>query len=303
MYTCVLILLLLLFIDYPQKAVTRIAFTLLFIVLPWAGPFSVLFLPAGIIYLLIFREKYIPILFGLISTGIYLSFVTQGTIRIENIKQSWVVAAYFNDLLAKVLLYGIFDKVSSIVWVLVLAGLSVIFYVLRKDYEYLKISFVFFSLIGGSLAMFFLSSKFPLYQVSKECHRLVSEFFWTLFIIVSLDRLIRLSPKRKLSLTSLCCTALICLATTINLKYKNRNWFEPFPEVIPFVNTVYYFEQADLVKQKLYVNLLLINRKYPLFSIKARVGYRDSDGKRFDETTIKNNATITRFIEPYITLK
>jgi hypothetical protein len=278
MYTAVAILLCLLFFPTPKTKIGTVLMGMAFILLPWAGPYSVLLVPVAVMMLVFSRKdrkkKWLLSLL-LISTVAYFSTVTGNTAQLAQLKL-WVIRNFFHVLLQKIVFFGLVDSISSWLWVPVCLSIALVLYVLRRDRDFLCHSLVLFAIIGGSLALFYLSIKFPLYLFASSCHRFLSLYFWIIFLLYSVDRLIsRYSVKKTGVLFFVLLTLTLIVVDNINDPRKRK--VPVIPETRDYLAAVYQFEQLDLKKRNQFVMLELENYQSPFFTPQARVGSREPD--------------------------
>ena len=277
MYTAVAILLCLLFFPTPKTKIGTILMGFAFVLLPWAGPYSVLVVPVSVMMLIFNREdrKKIWLLsILLLSTLAYFSTVTGNTTQLAHLKKLWVIIYYFQELLAKVVFFGFVDKVSLWWWLPVGISIALVFYLVRHDRNFLFHSIIFFAISGSSLALFFLSIKFPLYLFSRPQHSFISLYFWVVFLLYAADRVIRMYSIKKTGI-SLFVLLTLFLIVIDNIKDPSKRKVTVIPDTRDFLAKVYQFEQLELEKRNQFVVLKLDNYQRPFFIPQARVGSRE----------------------------
>lgn len=290
MYSGLAILLALLFFPLPKRASVKFLLMVIVIILPWAGPYSVVAIPTCLALLLFYREKKFKtflLLAVLVSTTLYFLTVEGNTTMLVHLKKWGVIKHYFEVLLEHVVFMGHlrYRYISNWQWIPVLAVILVCFYLLRHDQNYIKNSLIFFGIIMASLAIFFLSIKFPFYKFTSACHRFLSLYFWCFFLLYTADGLfVRYGCNRYARLVFA-----ILLTTNIvhdNLRHPRKHTVEPITETREFLHEVQRFEQLELEAQNQHVVLRLDNHQSPFFVPQAIVGSRADDASRLNSADL-----------------
>lgn len=284
MYTGVLVLFCLLFFPDPRTRFGTVSMGMLFVLLPWSGPYSVLLIPAGLLHILLYRnhKKNMLILLGIMSTLIYFCTVEAQTSKLTQLKL-WVVKRYFQVMVEKVAFLRLFDHVALYWGAVVLVAVVFSLFFFRRDICYSKNILIIFSLIFSSLALFFLSVKFPQYLFTSDCHRLVSVFFWLLFLLYVVDRIcILYQPKGPVVIVFV--FFFVGIVAAVNIKYPKYGWIKPIAGMQEFVNAVHFYEQEDLLNNNKYIVLHLPSHQY-VMQPEVRVGSSCKDARpvRVDE--------------------
>lgn len=301
MYTGVLALIILLFFPPPRSAIGYFLQAFFFAVLPWCGPYSVLFLPVATLYIFFFHDKVKVqvILLGCCSTLIYLLTVSGSTIRLSHFTQPWVIKRYFQVLLEKVVFLQLFDYVPLYAGLIVLAIILLLFYFFRHQAFFIKASVVLFAAITISLSLFFLSIKFPLYLYTSDCHRVVSVFFWIVFLLFTSDKLITAAGNQyRVVVLSIFLVLFSGIVLRDNLKYPKRGWVEPVPDVYEFTKAVSFVESLQLKEKKQQVCLTVANHPYPLLAARVYVGYHGADRRELQLDDLNQDFPYSQYICP-----
>lgn len=289
MYNVVVLLLCLLFLPPPRSPFTLFVLCVTTTVLVWSGPYSVVALPVALVLLVFFhnREKSFLFVYVIINLLIYTFSVKAGTIMLSNIADKDVRNVAIQTLFERVFFLDLLGKMSSIKVGLFFLLIVSLFYYLRKNVFYMKISIAFFIIIIAALAPLFLSIKYLLYQQVFPCHIYVSQFFWLCFILFSVDQIIQkaqLKPAIQVSIA-----VLFCLVVLFdNIQHQEKGKIELMPQISDFVNTIYLIEQLELAQKNQYV-IVQTNNLIPGFMPPmVRVGSQQDDAQRLtpNEVTI-----------------
>ncbi len=286
-YTAVALLLCLLF--YPQSHTRSglIGMSVLFCILPWCGPYSVLAVPAGFLLLLFFkgRMKSFLLVIAIISTLLYYATLDGGTTKLGYIFNNWIMSHYYKVLFENIFFLGLLGELTMVKAVIFLFCLLVLFYLKRKDPIYIKLSIVLLTLTVGALAPFFFSNKFPLYIHYPSCHLFISLFFWLVFLLYSLDQLVlRTGLKPVPVLLGL----FLLVIVAIDNYPPERKRVEVIEEIPAFVDAIHHYEQLNLKEQKVYIQLQSRELKHELFRPNVFIGCRQRDAMQVGADYFKN---------------
>ena len=277
MYTGVLVLFCLLLYPPPRTWCGTVLMAFLFIVLPWSGPYSVLMLPAGALHLLLVRNrrKTIMVLMSICSTVLYFSTVTSHTANLRQLKY-WVAKRYCQVLVEKIFFLHMFHKVALYWGVVTLLLVILSWFLFRRDRQYAKNVLLIFLLIFSSLALFFLSVKFPMYLKTSNCHRVIAVFFWLFFLLYVFDRICLLYRPQKFAV-SIFVVFFIVIIVSGNLKYPKYGWVKPVVGVNEFVAALSFYNQANLGAENEYIVLFLPSHQW--MHPEVRIGSRRKDAR------------------------
>jgi len=276
MYTGLLVLFSLLFYPPPKTWPGSAALVLLFIVLPWSGPYCVLLLPAGIIYLLLFGRdrKTLPIVAGICSTIVYFMTVQSHTTRLDQLKPM-VVTRYLQVLVDKVLFLQLANGISLYWLVAVMLLLIFSWYCFRADPCFIKNITIMLCFVFGSLSLFFLSVKYPMYGHTLACHRLISTFFWLIVLLYISDRyLVQYTPPWPVSFAVL--LGFASLVVLLNIRYPSLGRVSAIQRLDDFTRGIAWCEQV-VGRQK---NTYIIFRRptsVPVMQLRVRIGSNRPD--------------------------
>ena len=284
MYTGVVIALCLLFFDSPTTRSGTLLLILAVLVFPWFGPYSVLIVPTGGLLLFFFREdrkKRFFLLAALCSTGLYYFLaVDHGTSSIEHLKQPWVREMYLHILLEGIVFLGLVDTLSLYVWLPVLVVIASFLYLLRDDSQYLKYALVLLALIAVSMLLIFASNRFPLYLYAAPCHRFISMFFWVVFLVFTVDRLLITFALPKIISAALLGGCLVLVACD-HTKHPDKWTVRPVNRQKEFLTAVHYYETVHLEKKNQFVVLRLkLNHTPQFFQPRVKIGSRKAGSRQ-----------------------
>lgn len=300
MYTAVILLLALMVCLVRVRAALVILLLPLLLILPWAGPYSVLVVPTGAALLLLHKQPGInrlALIGVLVSTAAYFLTVRSDTVQLAHLKKLGVIRYYLQALLDRVIFIGQFDRVSPWFWPIIILLVGVSFYLFRRDRYFIKHSLVFFGIIISSLALFYLSIKFPLYRFPNECHLVISLYFWCFFMLYAVDRWFTIYGCGTIG-GIVFPVLLLLLVGADNIRHPQK-YGVTLPEgAQAFVEDVHAIEQLPLKADKTYVVLRLINPKMPFFQTTAIVGSREKDARRLAASDLPTAHRSVYLVQP-----
>ena len=300
MYTAVILLLALLFYPWPKNRWSILVFLCFMVLLPWAGPYSVLSVPAVLALVVLLRGEYKKralLMASLLSTLCYFLVTVQGnTTQLAALKKWGVVKHFLQVLLEKVLLFNHFSNVSPWAWLPVLLGIGGCFFLFRKDSQYIKYSLVMLGIVIASLSLFFLSIKFPLYLFTSSCHLVISLYFWCFFLLYSVDHFFVTFGWGTLA-GGLFAGMVTLFIFVDNSRYPKKGWVEGIAETTVFLSEVRKIEQLHLADKNAFTVLKLDNYQAPFFIPTAIIGSRNKDAKHLlrEQLPTENQ---NRFVSP-----
>ncbi len=281
MYNVVVLLLCLLFLPPPRSPFSLFFLCVAATVLVWSGPYSVVALPVALALLVFFhnREKTFLFVYVIINLLIYTFSVKAGTIMLSNIADKDVRDIAIQTLFERIFFLDLLGRMSSLKVGLFFLILLSLFYCLRKNVVYLKISLAFFIIIIAALAPLFLSIKYLLYQQVFSCHIYVSQFFWLCFILFTADRIIeKAKPKPAVQVFIAVMFGLLVLFD--NIRHQEKGSIELMPSIPAFVKTIYLIEQLELTKKNQYAVVATHNLIPGYMPPMVRVGSQQDDAQR-----------------------
>ena len=280
MYTCLIVLLTMLFYPVPKTRPATLVYLLLFIILPWAGPYSAVVVPAALLMLVLFwrelgRKRWLLLIVCCSSLAYYFS-VQGDTTRIMRLTRPEVILSYFASLLDRVIFFDLFGYVPLWWWLPVLSVLCTGLFLLRRDTAFIKNSIIMFAIIAGSFTLFYLSSKYPVYIQPKPCHRFISLVFWCIYLLYLADHLFQAYGEGRVGVL------LFTLFLAVVILADNRTYIEErASEIIPdtgdYVAAIYRMEQRGMKERNQYVIMRQYNYQHPAFFPWVQVGSRRSD--------------------------
>lgn len=287
MYNVVVILLCLLFFPPNPSRFFLFAYIFSAFLLVWSGPYSVVALPVTLLFLLFFhnREKTILIIYTIIILLFYTFSVKSGTIMLSNIFDEEILLIAYKTLFERVFFFDLFGATSSIKVGSLLLVIFSIFYYLKENAFFIKISIIFFTIIVAALAPLFLSIKYLLYQDVLLCHIYVSQFFWLCFILFSADQIIQKTQPNYF--TQIFIAMVFCSFVLFdNIRHPEKGKIDLMPAIPEFVDTIHLIEQLELEKKNQYVYLLTDNIVPGYLDPCVRVGSYQDDAKRLSSNEI-----------------
>jgi len=246
MYVIIVFLMVLLFWQKSSVSLFNLLYFLLACFMIWSGPYSVLIVPFCLTFIVLFKGK--NFLFsGLLLISItYVFSVSKSTIMFENLFDSNITGMWGKSLVLHIFYMNLQDSINMERLLLIPATIIPLLIYLRKEKYYLKTTLLFAVVIISSLAPFFLSEKYLLYQTIYPCHIMIAQFFWLAFVLYSLD-MILLKMKRFQSTAGIA----LMLGITSFIVYDNYSHIEKFKVPVlsstkAFVKTVKEVEQMGL---------------------------------------------------------
>lgn len=281
MYNVVILLLCLLFLPPNRSPIFLFACIASISLLVWSGPYSVVALPISLVLLIFFHNHKKTILLGYtIAILLFYTFsVKSGTIMLGNIFDTEILRIASKTLFERVFLFDLFGAISSIKVVFFLLVIVAIFYYIRENVFFIKLSLVFLTIIITALAPLFLSIKYLLYQDVLLCHIYVSQFFWLCFLLFCTDQLIQ-KVRPKFSTQVLIAVFFCCFIIFDNIRHQEKGRIEVMPLIPDFVNTIHLIEQLELEKKNQYVYVVTDNIIPGFLDPFVRVGSQNENAQR-----------------------
>jgi hypothetical protein len=242
----------------------------------WSGPFSVLTVPFSLLFILFFKGKTRFLLALLVVTVLYLLCVSEKTIMLGNILHGAVRRIWFQTLVLKVFLMGAREVVTPKIEIIFALFFTGVFFFFRKDFFYLKIALLLFTLIDGSLALLFLSKKYLLYQRVLPCYLFIPQFFWLFFLLFTSDRfLVNHKKLNNLGIPVACC--FFAFIVYDNLHHPEKRTIPRMPALPRFLEVVHNNEIRHWEKEN----------KLKIITTPGKGSFRPTAkvGKRGDSTT------------------
>ena len=131
-------------------------------------------------------------------------------------------------------------------------------------------------LVFASILLFFLSVKLGQYITTSDCHRVVASFFWMLFLVVTVDRLLGDRPLHS-PWPLVCAGLLLTLVVFDNRRHPHKGWVPPVSGLAAYLETIRFYEQQGLGEKKQAVCLQLPSGR-PM-QPRVLVGYRGADAR------------------------
>ncbi|MCI5211715.1 MAG: hypothetical protein D3910_23700, partial [Candidatus Electrothrix sp. ATG2] len=283
MYTCLAVLLVLLFYPAPKSIFTTFMLAIPFAIFPWAGPYSAVIIPVTLLMLLLFRQslgkRQWLLLLSCCSAFAYYLTVQGGTSKIMRLKKMWVIRAYFDSLLDRVIFFDLFFQVSPWFWLLFLCIVGGSFFHFRKDVVFIKNSILMLAIIFSSFTLFYLSSKLPAYLYPKPCHIFISLFFWCIYLLYVVDYFFQRYGENKMVVSVFSVT--VCLIILFNNRKFPETYRVPLlPTTGEYVTTIHMLEQQRFETKNQYVIVKQANYQHHFFHPEAQVGSRRVDAQQ-----------------------
>lgn len=288
MYNVVILLLCLLFFPAPRSAALVALMYLTAALLAWSGPYSVVALPVSLLFLLFFKNNKKTFFFAwvIICVILYSLSVRESTIMLSNVFDENIRRLITATLFERVFFLDLLGKMSAVKITLFFLPLFSAIYALRKNTFYLKTSIILFAIILGALAPFFLSIKFQLYLRAFPCHIYISQFFWLLFVLVTMNELLeKFQPGPFLKYGTISLFLLLITVDTLQHPVKGKR--KIMHSIPAFVQTIHFVEQLGLEEKNQYVVVKTENIIPGTLPPMVRVGSLRPDAKRIRRKDIQ----------------
>jgi hypothetical protein len=288
MYNVVVLLLCLLFFPPPKTCAGTLGLALVAGLLIWSGPYSVVAVPAALLVLLLFPwdRKAILCAWIVVCTLWYTTALEGGLIRFQNILSPAVQEMILSTLFGRILLFDLVPAPLFLQVLLPLALITGLFFLLRRETTYLKLSLVLFAIIVLSLAPLFLSQKIMLYQRVYPCHIYIAQFFWVFYLLFSLDLVLRRQQTHRAFKGMLAALAVAVFVFADNLRHPDKGFIQPMDKVPAFVRAVHAAEQLRLEERNQYLVLRTQNIDPRAAPVSVRVGSRRHSATMADATVL-----------------
>lgn len=277
MYVVVLILLIVMLRRRKGSGPVELLLFLLMSFLIWSGPYSVLVVPVALTFIVFFRDRTIQCVGLLLVTLAYTLSVTKSTIMLENILKPDILLLWGTTLVTEVFFMGFKDSLNVEKLILVAATFLAVFWILRRDRDYLKLALLLLVIIVASFAPLFLSKKILLYQAIFPCHLVIAQFFWLALILITADRLLARWPAIKHAGGGALIAVAAIFIFTDNANHPDK-WKVQVLEAMPrFLEKVKEAESMDLAEEG--KRMIISTNGTGSFKAAAIVGDRSKKGK------------------------
>jgi len=255
-FTFILLLLTLLLYPPAQSRIGCYLRLALITFCTWSGPYSVLSVPVSL--LLLFtgynRKNNYIFIWSLLNGLFYYYNVTATTGDILHLLLNiewWRNLAYV--LFKNIYLLDIIPISTASISIL-LSVYFLLFIKNKKDKNYLKFSFIIFSITVLNIVIYFASSKYNPEKIQPN-HIVISRYFYLSWILISIDRLIE--KQKNVAHIALLIVTFCCLY--IDYLHTADRWHERRMQDLPtFLSHVDYIEKKHkerLISENKYVVL------------------------------------------------
>jgi hypothetical protein len=254
MYVTVLSLIVLLLFPPPETRAGAALQALGMTYFIWCAPFSVVAVPVALL-LLVLRlypgwQKAAMLVFAVACTLLYYLTTTGGTTQPFALLTSPEMREhYFVLLVEKVLLFDVFGPYSHGKLLALLAGVTAMTYLFRRDALYLKVSVaLWFAMLTGH-AVYFLSKKYDPW-LHLPHYLQVSLYCWWLYLLITLDRVISvLRVPRHLAVGAW--ALVLTLVAYDNMLHPEKGAYPLHQSIPAFLKTVKEYEpQAEALRAR-----------------------------------------------------
>lgn|GEM_PF-1003261 len=279
MYVAILVLLGILFLPAPRTKGGLILRILIGVLLVFSGPYSVVAVPACLLLLVFFHPTKQSIFWAvMVYSGVLFLETSTGMVRLQNAIEPMVLQSMADVMVDRVLFFDWFEIgiLPGLVSVGVLVG--VCFFLLRKDAVFIRIGTIFLAIAVLAMAPLFLSVKFLQYSDPYDCHVLISQFFWLLFLLVAADRIAD-RVGGNVPLAPIFAGVFLAFVGIDQVKNPQKGYFPPNPEIQHFLDKVYAAEQLSLQDRNESVFLEGSGATQDAFEVRVRVGSSKPDAR------------------------
>lgn len=282
-YVTPILLLLLLLSRKRPVGILKILLPIIFLILIWSSPFSVLIVPFCLTYLVLFRDRISLSLFLMAATVAYVLTVEQGTVLLGQLFQSEILAHWGIALVTQVFFMGFVKTVNTEKILLVASVFAIILVLLNKDRDYLKTAILILALIIASFAPFFLSIKFLLYRFVFHSHAVIGQFFWLVFILFTIERILYRYPQHAHKGGIVFASLILFFVFADNIRHPEKVRAEIYTEIPKFTKIIKEYEpQAPQLREQGKEIIVSIERQ-GIFKPMAIIGDRSKNA-----TTVKH---------------
>jgi len=278
-FTTVVLLVCLLFLPPPATRL-RLILRLTFIaVLVWSGPYSVVAFGVAVLLLLfrVYPGSTLIYLWTIFCAILYFVAFDGSAVQPFALFNTLHRAPHlFAVLFEKVLLLDLFGEMSLAKGMIPLVVISVLLWILRSDRQYIKLSLTIFTLMLSSLLLYFVTVKYDRFVI-QENHVLLSYFFWLVFLLLSIDRVLT-QYRTNGFMQGAVIAGLALFIWKDNQLHTIKHYWPKMDELPGFMQAVRYFEgeQHALEKEGRYVVLSTPPRWPPLPGPTATVGEHEN---------------------------
>jgi hypothetical protein len=300
-YTLVVLLLCMLFFPAPRTNCGYIMISVLLCVLPWVGPYSVLTIPMALLLMLFFkgkRKSYLLII-AIISTTFYFFTIKGGTTRLDLIFSEITRTNYFTVLFEEIFFMGLLGELSALKVGTFLTGLFALLFIERNDTEYIKISIAILAITVCALFPFFLSKKFALYRHYNLCHLFISLFFWLVFLLYTMDNLMR---KKGMKPFGILLGIVLLLSVGLDNFPPEKKRMPLNTELPDFLDTIRHYEQLNLEQKGISIELTTPSPTTDIFKPVVIVGRKKPGSRRVGSDFFEQPYGKRFIVEPEIGL-
>ena len=257
-FNAVILLLALMYFPTPETSLRKAGWIFFVTLLIWSGPYSVLALPLALLMLAfrMYPAKRYLLFYVMVCVLFYYTTLNGGTTDIFALFRNDVRQVHFVSLLfEQVWFMGWFGALTVGKVVLWLCAMTGVFYTMRKDLDYLRVSLSFLMISVVNLAIYFMSSKYMTIDYWPN-HIFISQYFWLVFILYTFDRAtVRFHLGRRWSLVFLAFFSVVIYADNAanpEKRYKKIQTHIPY-----FLHTIKHYQQREAALTKQNKKLLI----------------------------------------------
>ena len=291
MYVVVVLLICLMLFRPPKSTVGLVLVGLLYALLIWSGPYSVLAVPTAVLFILLFKDTKRSILMTwVIVCTLAYSSTADSLVRLSNLQYPSVIENMLRTLVDKVVFLGWIE--SNPVRVGVAAAVVAALYLLRRDAYFYRYSLILAAVAAASMAPLFLSVKYREYPDPYPCHVFIAQFFWLTWLLLACDRLL-LAGRAPRWFPGVVVAGFLALVYADNRAVSYRGSTPPMTELKQYLVAVHAVEQLGLETRNSYAYV-----RYPTtyFPPNVRVGSQRPDARRLDREAPELRTVNARYL-------
>ena len=290
-FNAVILLLALMYFPTPETGMRKAGWMIAATILIWSGPYSVLVLPLALVMLAfrMYPEKRYLLIYVIVCVLFYYATLNGGTTDIFALFRNNVRQVHFASVLfEQVWFMGWFGDLTVGKVVLWLFAMTSVFYFMRKDVDYLRVSLSLLMISVVNLAIYFMSSKYMTIDYWPN-HVFISQYFWLVFILYTFDRAsTRFQLNRLWSVMFLVAFAIIIYAD--NAANPEKRYKAIQTHIPDYLGTVSHYESLDGQLQRDNKKLVIEAPAYDfIVGPKVVIGSKRADARLVGNKELKDD--------------
>lgn len=282
-YVGIMLLLVLLFYPAPTRTGPLIAMALTVMVLVWFGPYSAVAVPVSLVLILLFgdRRKNALLRLCMASALAYYATVVPGTTTIKAVLEIHRLEHFLKLLFEQIFFLGVFGEVTTTKAAAFVVLVAALFWYLRHDRMYQKVAAALVAVVLAGLMPYFMSIKYMPFD-SWAVHTFVPLFFWLVFVLYSLERVVEKWRPDSYWPVAIGIVALAFVAHD-NRLHPNKGWVPTMEDLPQYLEAIRYYERSGLDAANQFIILTYVpqfSEEFNRFPMLAVIGSRRADAVR-----------------------